>query len=428
MRASEKGLAFRCRVPDETPDAVIGDRMRLQQVLLNLAGNAIKFTEEGRVEIRLSARRDDGHTELEFAVCDTGIGVSPEDRARLFEPFAQADATTARRYGGTGLGLSISKRLVELMGGTIWMKSVVGKGSTFYFRVRLPLSDKPVEELEPTVAPPEKATIPLRILLVEDNLANQKLLHYVLQERGHVVEVAGEGEEAVYLSQEERYDTILMDVQMPGMSGLEATAAIRQHENSDGHRAQHGRIPIIAMTAHAMPGDRERCLAAGMDGYLSKPIDAAHMFTLIESLACGEAPAEATLPAFAAETSQAANPIFDPDLALARCFDSEKMLRNVIQTYGEADELLARMRSELECGNIVEVGQLGHKLKGTVVYLGARAAAQAAAAVERFAVFQDGGLQEAEAAVAALARECDALTAALREHPLAANATSSNCE
>ena len=263
----------------------MGDRMRLQQVLLNLAGNAIKFTERGEVEISLRAlsQNDDAH--LEFAVRDTGIGIPPSAQEHLFQPFAQADASMARRFGGTGLGLSICKSLVEMMGGRIWVESEVGKGSTFYFTVRLPLAKELPADFEAPLAVSAAACTQLRILLVEDNPANQKLATYVLQDRGHLVEIAGDGQEAIRLTEQNRYDVILMDVQMPGMDGLEATAAIRKREDGG------SRVPIIAMTAHAMKGDRERCLAAGMDGYLSKPIDAHEMIALVESLAAEAAAA-----------------------------------------------------------------------------------------------------------------------------------------
>ena len=281
VRASENGLCFYCRMPEEMPDAVVGDRMRLQQVLLNLAGNAIKFTEQGEVEISVRALSQDGEGCLEFAVRDTGIGIPPSAQERLFQSFAQADASMARRFGGTGLGLSICKSLVEMMGGRIWVESEPGKGSTFRFTVRLPLAEDLPSDIDAPVAVPTVACAQLRILLAEDNPANQKLATYVLQDRGHLVEIAGDGQEAIRLTERNRYDVILMDVQMPGMNGLEATAAIRKRE--DGGR----RVPIIAMTAHAMKGDREKCLAAGMDGYLSKPIDAHEMIVMVESLSGG---------------------------------------------------------------------------------------------------------------------------------------------
>ncbi len=302
VRASERGLAFCCRLPDETPDAMLGDRMRLQQVLLNLAGNAIKFTERGEVEIRLEQFQiSDFQSEisnsksqicdLRFAVRDTGIGIAPAALERLFQPFAQADASMARRFGGTGLGLAICKSLVEMMGGRIRVESEVGKGSTFSFTVRLPLAKELPAGFDAPLALPTKACARLRVLLVEDNPANQKLATYILQDRGHLVEIAGNGREAVYLTQHNRYDVILMDVQMPGMNGLEATAAIRAREYAGGEDAggeeDGSRVPIIAMTAHAMKGDRDQCLAAGMDGYLSKPIDGHKLIALVETLAAG---------------------------------------------------------------------------------------------------------------------------------------------
>ena len=197
VRASENGLRFYCRMPEETPDVVVGDRMRLQQVLLNLAGNAIKFTERGEVEISVRALSQDGEACLEFAVRDTGIGIPPSVLERLFQPFSQADASMARRFGGTGLGLSICKSLVEMMGGRIWVESEVGKGSTFYFTVRLPLAKELPSDFEAPVAMPAVACGQLRILLVEDNPANQKLATYILEDRGHLVEIAGDGQEAI---------------------------------------------------------------------------------------------------------------------------------------------------------------------------------------------------------------------------------------
>ncbi|MGA2259621.1 MAG: ATP-binding protein, partial [Thermoguttaceae bacterium] len=300
-RASENGLSFFCSLSEATPDAVVGDRMKLQQVLLNLAGNAIKFTEHGEVEVSVRAvgglctsDRPDGQDRqsvensqpvtsdpfhqilhppspapsviLEFAVRDTGIGISPSSQEHLFQPFNQADASMTRRFGGTGLGLSISKGLVEMMGGRIWVESELGKGSTFYFTVCLPLAREHPADFEAPLAASTAICAPLRILLVEDNPANQKLAAYILRDRGHFVEIADDGQKAIRLTEQTRFDVILMDVQMPEMNGFEATAAIRE-------RALGGRrIPIIAVTAFALKGDRERCLAAGMDTYISKPI------------------------------------------------------------------------------------------------------------------------------------------------------------
>jgi PAS domain S-box-containing protein len=453
VRASEKGLCFYCRMPDETPDALVGDRMRLQQVLLNLAGNAIKFTDRGDVEVSVHALLQDSQACLEFAVRDTGIGIPPSGVERLFQPFAQADASMARRFGGTGLGLAISKSLVEMMAGRIWVESEMGKGSTFYFAVRLPVAKELPADYEAPVALPTVACGQLRILLVEDNPANQKLATYILQDRGHVVEIAGDGQEAVYLTTQNRYDVILMDVQMPGMNGLEATAAIRKKEGL-GIRAPSAawswgleenkqpaasdsassipnpqspipsrRVPIIAMTAHAMRGDRERCLAAGMDGYLPKPVNAQEMIGLVESLARGAVPVTqlatvASRPA--ATTPQATVAVFNPEEAIARCFNSRDMVREMIQCFfDEVGNLFPQMRAALEKGDLVEVGRLGHRMKGTVVYLGAQPAKEAALRVERFCKSIGGTPSEAEDAINALEHECIVLKAALSVHPLA---------
>ncbi len=424
IQASEKELVLNSRCPDELPDGFVGDRARLEQVLFNLAGNALKFTERGEVVISVrGANLPEGEetAALEFAVRDTGIGISSADQQRLFRPFVQVDASTMRHFGGTGLGLSICKGLVDLMGGRIWLESELGRGSSFYFTVALPLANEsPAEDGTSLVLPP-RTVGPLRILLTEDNLANQKLVDYVLRGRGHEVEIAGEGEEAVYLSERNSYDVILMDVQMPGMDGMEATAAIRQREIEGRH------VPIIAMTAHAMQSDRERCLAAGMDAYLTKPVNGRELIGLVESLAKGkprEAPVfdrpgeiDVAVPAAAHGAARERMAVFDAKRALEQCFDSREMLDTMIQAFfTDVDGLLSQMRRALESGDISEVGRLGHSLKGTLAYLGAESAAEAASLVERFTP------AAAEDAVDALEHRCIALKAALRAHPLGAAA------
>ena len=414
VRASEKGLCFYCRMPEQTPDAVVGDRMRLQQVLLNLAGNAIKFTERGDVEIGVRSLSHDGEALLDFAVRDTGIGIPPAAMEHLFHPFTQADASTTRRFGGTGLGLSISKNLVERMGGTIRVESEVGRGSTFSFAIRLPLAKELPPDFEAPVALPTAACGQLRVLLVEDNPANQKLASYILQDRGHKVEIAGDGQEAIALTEQNRYDVILMDVQMPGMNGLGATEVIRKREG--GGR----RVPIIAMTAHAMKGDRERCLSAGMDGYLSKPINALAMLGLIESLAGNVVPVSKVVVAASkpSETSPPATPVvFNRQEALSRCCDQPDILQEVVERFfDEVESSLPQMRAALERGDLVEVGRLGHRMKGTLVYLGAEPARGAAMRVEQFCKSVGGTASDAEEAVTVLEHECSALKAALTEY------------
>lgn len=425
LRADDKGLELVCEI-DQVPPMLVGDPMRLRQVLMNLVGNAIKFTDRGQVAVRAAVRSlEQDKIELEFAVADTGIGIAPGVQSQIFKPFSQADASTTRQFGGSGLGLSICQRLVELMGGRIWFESVLGRGSTFHFTVRLGVLENYEEEPEltpeftkalqnlpvlivaenangarmlmetfsrwsmkpetaadvptawskihkaadqsqnyrlvladaampgidgftlaewlrnePRVACPviimlsaaerrkqiklcrEKATMclekpiypanllkavleslnireqpetvpeakpaeevktpgrPLRVLLAEDNLANQKLIVYILNKFGHQVEVVDNGQKAIEAVCEGDFDVALMDVQMPVMDGFEATQTIRKSEDP-----KKANLPIVAMTAHALKGDAERCLEAGMDGYLSKPVNAKELLDLIQRMA-----------------------------------------------------------------------------------------------------------------------------------------------
>jgi signal transduction histidine kinase len=281
IRAGMKGLEFSCNVADDVPNRLVGDAARLRKILANLVGNAIKFTSRGRVAVRVGLRtKDQREAFLEFSVSDTGIGIAVEDQERIFAPFTQVDASMSRRYGGTGLGLAIVATLVQAMGGRTSVRSEPGRGSKFLFTVRLALD----AELPPSPAVEKPAVddVParlLRLLVVEDTPANQKILCRILGKRGHTTELASNGREAVDLARKGRFDAILMDVQMPVLDGFGATAEIRELER-DGPRT-----PIIAVTAHAMPGDRERCLAAGMDAYLSKPIDSQNLLELVEKLA-----------------------------------------------------------------------------------------------------------------------------------------------
>jgi signal transduction histidine kinase/ActR/RegA family two-component response regulator len=282
VRAEGKGLDLHWELAPNVPDEVVGDRLRLRQVLVNMVDNAIKFTADGHVRVRvLPVGELDGQVELQFAVSDTGIGIAPDVQKRIFEPFTQADISTTRQFGGTGLGLTIAANLVQLMGGRIWVESEPGQGTTFYFTSRFPRSPEPAPAASGGGSSPAAPDTPLRtlkVLLAEDTPANCKLVERILARRGHTVRVAANGAEAIDLVRAEAFDLILMDVQMPVVDGLQATAEIRRL----GSHA--GTTPIVAMTAHAMKEDRQRCLDAGMDGYLSKPITAAELVQVVERL------------------------------------------------------------------------------------------------------------------------------------------------
>ena len=301
--AHEKSLALKCQVGPDVPHTLVGDARLLCQIIVNLVGNGIKFTEKGEVVLQVEREKEDEDlVRLHFRVRDTGIGIPVEKQAAIFDAFAQADSSLTRSYGGTGLGLTIAGRLVELMGGRIWLQSMPGAGTTVHFTAWFGIVKhaKPIEQnvvFDPTQQagvdpqaphapiPPISRPTPqandrgLNILLAEDNVINQMVAVRLLAKGGHKAQVAGDGLQALEELANRHFDLVLMDVQMPIMGGLEAAAAVRVMEERTG-----GHIPIIALTAHAMNGDRERCLAAGMDGYLSKPIRGNELLEQIEAL------------------------------------------------------------------------------------------------------------------------------------------------
>jgi signal transduction histidine kinase/ActR/RegA family two-component response regulator len=262
VNAQAKGLTLRRECAPDVPAIILADPLRLRQVLMNLMANAVKFTEHGSVDLRL-VNGDAGS--LRFTVSDTGIGIPYDKQKLLFRPFTQADGSISRKYGGTGLGLAISSRLVTLMGGDMWLQSEPGVGSSFEFTIPCK-----ADEVRSVLATPSESSLqvsPKRILVAEDNVVNQKVVASLLQKSGHAVVVVSNGREAVSKFLNDSFDLVLMDLQMPEMDGLAATACIRQHEGPTSQR-----IPIIALTAEAMCGDRERCLKAGMNDYVSKPV------------------------------------------------------------------------------------------------------------------------------------------------------------
>jgi|GEM_PF-249869 PAS domain S-box len=274
--ANDKGLDLNYTLSTNIPQYLVGDPNRLQQVLNNLIGNAIKFTDYGEVNVSIKKNiLTKDYIELKIAVSDTGIGIAEEEKGRIFQTFSQVDGSITRKYGGTGLGLVISRQLVEMMGGEVWFESERGKGSTFYFTVKLKLGKEYVEALSKQSIV-TKSFNAMKILVVEDDIVNQTVLTRMLKEKGHIIDIARNGQEALDLHNENFYDLILMDIQMPVMDGLEATKRIREREGAEKH------TPIIALTAHALKGDRERFLSLGMDEYLPKPIRMSELFKMIE--------------------------------------------------------------------------------------------------------------------------------------------------
>jgi len=561
-RAYQKGLELACHVAPQVPDGLLGDPVRLGQILVNLVGNALKFTERGEVVVEVdceSAERDSAERgapdeqeaatgasrsafcALHFTVCDTGIGVPADKREVIFDPFTQADGSTTRQFGGTGLGLAIARRLVEMMGGRIWVESEAGKGSAFHFTARLGVQQHPetrpvpveaaniqgmpvlvvddnatnrliLEEMlthwqmKPALAEsgpvaleallqaarsgepfplvlidvqmpgmdgytlaerirqhpeiagatllvltsssqtgestrrqelginaclskpikqadlwkaimqvlgmplsadarmerlPERALQEmrrLRVLLAEDNLVNQKLAVRLLERRGHQVVVANNGREALDRLQRQPFDVVLMDVQMPEMDGFEATTAIRREEEKTGRH-----IPIIAMTAYAMKGDRERCLAVGMDRYISKPVRAKELFESIEGV-----PATSVEPSSPAPVPGAADGIFDEAEALSRVGNDRQLLGELAEVFlSESPRLLDAIRTAITNGDAYKLRIAAHSLKGAIDNFAAQAAYEAALRLEMLG--RDGNLAEAEQACATLQKETDRL-------------------
>ncbi len=359
QRAAEKpALVLRSEIDPLLGEWHRGDPTRLRQVLLNLVGNALKFTEAGSVVLDVQRLEGDGEAErVRIAVRDTGIGITPEQREKLFAAFSQADSSITRRYGGTGLGLSISKKLVELLGGRIDVDSAPGAGSTFWFEITMPLGQAPQRESgEPPLRLP-----PRRLLLVEDNLVNQRIAATMLREDGHAVVVANDGFEALAVVRSEPFDAVLMDMQMPGMDGLEATRRIR---------ALGGRfatLPIVAMTANTLPEDVEACLAAGMNAHLGKSFEPATLYRVLAGLL-------ALPPGEAAAAGGGERFEEDRIARLERRLGREE---TAAMLAGFLDDFSARL-AEVAPGDRAALAGLAHTIKGSAGTLGLDGVAAAA--------------------------------------------------
>jgi PAS domain S-box-containing protein len=383
VRADEKGLELACRVLPDVPETLIGDPKRLRQILLNLVDNAIKFTEQGEVVIRvekISETQDKAC--LRFTVADTGIGIAAEKQQLVFEPFAQADGSTTRKYGGTGLGLSITKHMVAMMGGEIWVESRLGEGTTVgfdaYFDLPTRLSTVP-EAFQPSDARG------FRVLVVDDNAINRKIVLRILEKRGHSVVLAGNGKEAVAALEQDTFDVVLMDVQMPEMDGFEATAHIRSSQSA----VRNHDIPIIALTARAMKGDREECLRAGMDDYLSKPIQPEELLQAMERQVSASRGAEVQGSDKAPSDK---GHVFSWETLLER-FDWEETLCNELLGIFLEDtpSQLGKLKQAVEAQDALLVEQYAHAIKGASANIGANALRGAAHEMERAGKDHDMG-------------------------------------
>jgi len=416
MRARQKGLELSIRIPPEVPDALLGDPGRLRQVLSNLIDNAIKFTERGAVVLKIE---EDSQSEedvcLHFSVVDSGIGIPREKQQLVFEAFAQADNSTTRKYGGTGLGLSISSRLVRLMSGHIWVESEANRGSAFHFTARFGLQGQQAMEAHlqgdgsdsalPALRKKYRHRRPeLRILLVEDNTINQILAQRLVRMRGDLIVVATNGREALAALESERFDLVLMDIQMPEMSGIEVTEAIRRKEKMTG-----GHIPIIATTASAMIEDRERCLKAGMDAYISKPIEREVLFETIDMLTGNSNQAN-----YGDANPRSYDPVFDAGAVLDSLGGDSELLREVAGIFlAQAPMHMEKIRAGISDQDPKALERAAHALKGSAANLLAQGVVVAASKLEE--IGRAGSLAGSKEVLVSLEEELEKLETALGE-------------
>lgn len=393
-RASQKGITLHFEVAPGAPSDIMGDPLRIRQMAANLLSNAVKFTDRGWVSLRLSATTAAGGPAMEIEVSDTGAGIDSDKIATIFDKFTQADGSITRKYGGTGLGLAIIKRLAELQSGSVHVESKAGRGSTF--TVKLPL-----ETVTGTVATPDSgvAAAPVatelsaaRLLLVEDNLVNQKVVMAILRKKGYRLEVAANGREALAkleasVRSGQQYNLVLMDVQMPVLDGLETTRVIRRDSNWND-------LPIIAMTAHAMNGDRERCIQAGMDSYISKPVQAIHLIATVEDYLTGRVQVQRSVPANEIERG----------LADRLLQDESGMANDLLRVFLQlAPERLQRIEAATGDADGATLASEAHKIAAAAEQLTSRKLRECAQRIERAA--QRGEFQQIAPELEALRQE-----------------------
>jgi PAS domain S-box-containing protein len=392
--AEAKGLRLTGRIEPSLDEAVSGDRNRLRQILVNLLANAIKFTERGEVEVQAALEAPAaGHLLLRCSVRDTGIGIAPDRLEQLFKPFSQLDPSTTRRYGGSGLGLAICRHLIGLMGGQIGVDSAFGQGSTFWFTAALAPAIATAAAARPALerSPAPRPMRPLHILVAEDDPANQLVTMAVLEKMGHSVRLAHNGREAVAAFEQEVFDLVLMDVQMPGMDGFQAATAIRAREASRGTRT-----PLVAVTAHVLKDDCERYRAWGLDSYLSKPMRRRELIRVLDELFGARATAGRAKPDNPLAPGEEET-VFNRAAVLARLEGDEGILAELIQVYlRDWPRLFAELRQALAADDLAAARGKAHRLTGLARSFNAGPAADAAHRLEEAAA--TGALDAAHAA------------------------------
>ena len=425
-QARRKGLELECFVADSVADSLHGDVRRLMQLIVNLVGNGIKFTAEGGVKVHVDTlhRQDDGEAVLQIAVSDTGVGIPQQKLETIFTPFEQVDTTSTRRFGGTGLGLTIASQLAHFLDGQIQVESNVGQGSTFQFTARFSLPAGHEDELGAEDSceadlPDSSQVGQLRILLAEDNAVNQAYATRILTKHGHTVTVAEDGAKAVEAWERESPDLVLMDLQMPGVDGFQATATIRELDAVAG-----GHTLIIALTAHA---DQQQCLTAGMDGYVAKPIRPHELFaeisrvvgprSVVEAYMDSESsPSEAELSedSVPEDGDSEVNSLFDKSQLLDRVGHDAEFLAELVELFNEdGPQMLANLQNAIDRRDCSALARAAHAYKGMVGNFCAERAMQLALDLEILG--KDEKLDGANEGLAALVREASRLENALRE-------------
>lgn len=381
VEAIRKGLYMHLEIEKEVPQFVLGDSTRLRQVLLNLLGNAVKFTSKGGVTLRVSEEKKEAEkTHLHFSIIDTGIGITGEQKSRLFEAFSQGDASTTRKYGGTGLGLAISKRIIKQMGGVITVDSTPGKGSNFQFFIPMQKTDiNPEKEAEADMIAVRSRLKGLRVLLTEDNDINREMTCEILSNTGIIVDTASGGAQAAEKALKNNYDVIFMDIRMPVVDGYEATRRIRAAEKKH--------TPIVALSADAVEGVKQKVLDAGMDIYLTKPLDPGKIFSAVSSLFFESAPENGAKPQTVPENTN--HGVFDVDTALGRLGGSYSTYCRILSKFIDGSrDTEKKLKQCLGSGDRAGARRIVHDLKGIAGYLGSGALMkEAEKAIEKL----DGG-------------------------------------